>query len=172
MARFHHLGYHLLIVTLVTFIGTAVTQEEEEKPITVGADVTAIEIGDTAKIECSTTTTETFKWYRGDAAAEKLISQDDSLRVHANFTTGLLTITGAQQNDTGEYLCQLSSGNHSVTAQLHVYKMPSYFTEGVIIFGINMGLVLVFIGCALYSFIHDQKETKADKTKKKVSTEL
>ena len=147
---------------------------QDEEPISLNADVTATEIGDTAEIQCSTTTNETLKWYKGtNSTMEKLISTDSSMRVYANFTTGLLVINDAEENDTGEYLCQTSSGSHSVTAELHVYKMPTYFTEGMIIFGISLGLVLVFTTCALYAFIQNKK-SKADKTnhKKRVSTKI
>lgn len=166
-----HLRYHQLIFFLITFI--AAVRPQDEEPISLDADVTAVKIGDTAELLCSTTTNETLRWYIGtNSTVEKLISENGSLRVHANFTTGLLVIKDAVENDTGEYMCATSSGSHSITAELHVYKMPTYFFEGMIVFGINCGLVLVFITCSLYTHFRRKRSKAADKNHKRVRSEL
>lgn len=45
----------------------------------------------------------------------------------------------------------------NATVALNVYVMPTYFTEGMIILGINLGLLLVFLICLTQSLISERK---------------
>ncbi|KAK7090925.1 hypothetical protein V1264_010660 [Littorina saxatilis] len=156
MACILKLQSYLLAFLLATSITTALAEDAEE-PIKVGAPVTAVQQGKDAEIKCSTTLAGNNKlsWYKGEGG--QLVPENKSLSVSANYTTGLLTVQNAQLNDTGTYQCQTDGGVHNATAELHVYEMPSYFEEGMIIVGITTGLVLVFIICAVHSFIRNRK---------------
>lgn len=46
---------------------------------------------------------------------------------------------------------------YNATADLNVYVMPTYFTEGMIILGINLGLLLVFLICLAQSLVSERK---------------
>ena len=163
-----HLPRHpffLLFIFLLASNHPAIAQDEEENPVTVGDKVTAVEKGDTVEIQCSTTSSETLEWYMGEnSTGLDPIPQDTTQRVYA--TDGLLTVTDTRLNDTGFYLCQTSSGNYSVTTELHVYEMPSYLMEGMIIFAISGGLLFLLIACFVYQHVQ-RKKAKAEEEKRK-----
>ena len=82
---------------------------------------------------------------------------------HQNGELHIKTVT---LNDTGKFICLTTDKAHNITAELKVYVMPSYFTEGMIIVGINCGLILLFIGCGINSL----RQAKRDKIKRKEET--
>lgn len=50
--------------------------------------------------------------------------------------------------------------SYNATVYLHVYVMPTYFTEGMIILGINVGLLLVFLAFLAQSMASERKRMK------------
>lgn len=49
---------------------------------------------------------------------------------------------------------------YNETVYLKVYTMPSYFIEGMIILGINLGLLLIFGICLVQSFVSEKKRVQ------------
>jgi len=46
---------------------------------------------------------------------------------------------------------------YNATVDVKVYVMPTYFTEGMIILGINLGLLLIFLICLTQSLVSERK---------------
>ncbi len=74
-----------------------------------------------------------------------------------NDTKGQLTITGAKLQDSGIYTCTTANGKFNATSDLFIYVMPNYFTEGMIILGINAFLLVVFLSCTLNQYLQHRK---------------
>jgi uncharacterized membrane protein len=166
--RHRHLFSILSLLLIFIFTTTVTGEEEEEEPsLSVAHTVRAVELGKSGTLECTHSVEGTpIFWFQGDDAAGKTpYPEDDTLRIYANNTEGTLTFNDVVFNDTGVYLCQSQDGNLTVTAELHVYVMPTYFREGMIIFGVNLALVVLFVVLAIYTFIQKQRAKAARKKK-------
>ncbi|XP_076435875.1 uncharacterized protein LOC143275562 [Babylonia areolata] len=153
MAHPHLLFLLLLLFLTPTTIITAVNV----------VPVTAVEKGDTAEIECTTSddggNKKAPRWYRGDnATGVPPIPEIKDLRVFVDASTGKLTVKNATLEDSGTYLCQAFDQDDSATAELHVYEMPSYLEEGLIVMGISIALiVLVAVGLIVMAVQHRRR---------------
>lgn len=147
----------ILLVAIATI--PAQGQEEESNPLTVKA-YSSVEEGNAINIECTSSNESLeIQWYFNEAGGEGLVFTNNSTqRIYVE--DGTLIITNAMLNDSGIYVCHTSNLEYNTTAELKVYIMPSYFEEGMIIMGINAGLVLIFLICFLYTFIRSKQERK------------
>ena len=84
-----------------------------------------------------------------------------------NDTNGHLTITDIKTYDSGTYVCSVGK-TLNASASITIYDMPNYFTEGMIILGINVALILVFLGCLTHTTIQNRR-AKAQYDKVKIS---
>lgn len=83
----------------------------------------------------------------------------------SDFTkTSILVSTEVAVNTSeGEVLGHSAAESlllYNETVYLKVYTMPSYFTEGMIILGINLGLLLIFVICLVQSFVAEKKRVQ------------
>lgn len=83
----------------------------------------------------------------------------------SGFTkTSILVSTEVAVNTSeGEVLGHSAADSllvYNETVYLKVYTMPSYFTEGMIILGINLGLLLIFVICLVQSFVAEKKRVQ------------
>ena len=79
---------------------------------------------------------------------------------------GELTIDSTQIEDSGEYMCHTNDKTLNATATLHVFKMPSYFMESMILLIINAVLVGIFLLCLGYTFIQGWRVKKQEKSER------
>lgn len=98
--------------------------------------------------------TKHLDWLLPDGVSVYNITKDpsisnDSFHERFSFESGKLTIRNVSEADDGSYICRNSDGSMSHTSILRIYVMPSYFTEGMIVVGINGGLILLFFTCFL-----------------------
>lgn len=117
----------------------------------------AARVGENAEFECT---------YSGDDAKTLLWLFPNETSVnqtaHARFSDseGTLTISDVMNSDEGEYVCTTPSRDMNATGTLKIFVMPSYFTEAMVVMGINILLVLIFIGCGVHQYIQTKKEKK------------
>lgn len=148
-----------IIFFIVTF--AAIAMAEEEQNLTLTAEEIAIQLGESGEVTCTPVYENwTVEWYAGgEVDPEKIIPSNDSLRIYA--INGTLTINDANFTDSGQYSCNsISDENTTLQAEVHVYVMPSYFMLGMIIIGINAGLVVIFIVCGIYTYCDTQRRKK------------
>ncbi|KAK7484235.1 hypothetical protein BaRGS_00024484 [Batillaria attramentaria] len=153
---------YFLLLLLVILATSATAQDEEEEPLTLSALITAVQLGETTEVTCETSLEGlSVIWYVGNTnTSGNRIPANESLQMHA--INGTLMIVSTTKNFHGQYLCQTSDGAHKLIAEIHVYEMPTYFTEGMIIVGINAGLVVIFFGCAVYTFFQKRRKKKPE----------
>ncbi|KAL8593573.1 hypothetical protein ACOMHN_024276 [Nucella lapillus] len=156
--------HHNLLLPLFFLLLLPHPSVSEDEPISVEASIVAVEQGYTVEVECSTTETQTPRWYLGaNATGNPPLPQDKSQRIFSNASTGTLTVKEAKLNDSGIYLCQTFSQQHSATFELRVYEMPTYLTEGVIIMATSGVLLLVFLGAVLIQWLQKRKRDRKRK---------
>ena len=85
---------------------------------------------------------------------------------------GVLTLTDhVEVEDSGNYTCVVIYDDYDVnvtltgqsqnnTIVINIYVMPTYFKEGMIVLGINVGLAIIFFACFINSAIADKKRLK------------
>lgn len=154
------------IFFIVTF--AAIAMAEEEQNLTLTAEEIAIQLGESGEVTCTPGNENwTVEWYEGGEVNEtKIIKSNDSLRIYA--INGTLTINNAIFTDSGQYSCNSESDENTILqAEVHVYVMPSYFMLGMIIIGINAGLVVIFILCGIYTYCDTQSRKKEDRRRRR-----
>ena len=152
MAPYHH----LLVFCLLLFVAMTSCSETETESVVKTEPASVKEpTGRTASVTCTTSLNATsLHWQDANAQA---VTTNTSQRVHVTSDATLM-LRNLRVNDTGVYTCVTSDGAHNATAQLDIYVMPDYFTEGMIILFINAGLIVIFLGCLLHSFIKGRRE--------------
>lgn len=79
----------------------------------------------------------------------------------SNSTGGHATVS-TEAASTATFTDQIETPeSYNATVELKVYVMPTYFTEGMIILGINLGLLLVFLICLTQSLVSERKRMQA-----------
>lgn len=154
--------YNLILFLIILFTCNLTTlAQENDKEVSVAFPFVAVEVGDSTKLQCITTNvTNKLLWYLGDNSTNTVPFQEDiNLRIYANYTEGTLNFKWTMLNDTGTYACQSQNGKKA-SLELHVYAKLTYYTEGMIIFGVNLGLVVIFAGCGLYTFIQNKRRAR------------
>lgn len=128
---------------------------QEEKILKIEPPVLAVEVGDAAEFVCtniSEISTDIFWTYENDT----VIQQN---RSDINIVTELkLPFEVTSIEDKGIYKCKTNNGNYSVEVELKVYWSPTYFTEGMIVIGINAALLLIFFFCFVYHYIKNRRK--------------
>ena len=136
---------------------------QEVEALLISPPEVAVQPGETAEFVCTQQHAEKLqplKWLRENGSQEMEL---DSPR--AQDVNGTLTILNTTFQDGGKYICATFDNSLNATATLKVYIMPDYFIEGMIIVGINIALVIVFVGCSVYTFIRN-KRAKRKKNRK------
>lgn len=146
------LGLFTLIICL-TF-QSASGEEEEMDKLTIEPAVLAKKVGESAEFVCSNNSAinSDIVWMYTN---ETLIPQ-----VRANIsivTENTLHIESAVETDGGEYICTTKMREFNATAELKVYTMPTYFTEGMIVIGINAALLVIFFMCFAYHTVKNRR---------------
>lgn len=148
-----------LLLLMAGFALTVCEDCEEEEIAVIEAEHFRIQEGDEATFQCTSTLTDpTFTWYQDDREINSLNSSFISYD-----SDGLLTIENAPLNFTADYTCQVS--NCTATLSVQVYEMPSYLTAGLIVLGIDLGLVVLFCACLAYKTVSQRRELNQYKKK-------
>ncbi|ESN98684.1 hypothetical protein HELRODRAFT_188877 [Helobdella robusta] len=84
-----------------------------------------------------------------------LLQEGNSREIIASTTTSATTYT----TTTSSPATDLSNYKNS-TIEIGIYIMPSYFTEGMILLGLNMGLGSLLVVLNSYSFYKERKSLK------------
>ncbi|KAK3094936.1 hypothetical protein FSP39_008074 [Pinctada imbricata] len=149
------------LVLLSVLLGPVLCQEEEVETLKVDPPAAAQQVGEEVEFTCTnsnTTNTEPLVWLYHNGTEISTLNL-------TRFTEsdGVLKIMDIQDSDAGVYNCTTVSRALHVEVELKIYMMPSYLTEGLILMAINIGLILIFMVCALYRCI----QTRRDKKKRK-----
>lgn len=148
---------HHGVVFAVLFVISIASAQEEEPTLKVSPSQIAARVGESAEFECT---------YSGDEVKTLLWLFPNETSVnqtaHSRFldSEGKLTISDVMNSDEGEYVCTTPSRDMNATGTLKIFVMPSYFTEAMIVMGINIVLVLIFIGCGVNQYIQTKKEKR------------
>ncbi|XP_062575170.1 uncharacterized protein LOC134237090 [Saccostrea cucullata] len=139
----------LFVTLLVISLASA-----EDAELKVSPPEAAEQAGKTTTFECTDPENEAAKlmWLFPNQTSIK-----DSMDSRFEDNNGTLSISDIRKGDEGEYICTTSSRDLNATGTLIIYVMPSYFTEAMIVMGINIVLVLIFIGCGIHQFIQGRK---------------
>ena len=120
--------------------------------ITVQPDKKKIASGENLELKCTTPLVgQDVVWISPNGT-----HVNDLQSSRFNDTNGILTITDTKENDSGRYVCSVGK-TLNASADITIYDMPDYFTEGMIILGINAVLLLVFLGCLVHSTIQNKR---------------
>jgi len=79
-----------------------------------------------------------------------------------SISNNSLTIKNVTFDDAMSFVCKSTDGKLTKETILKVYVMPSYFTEGMIVVGINIGLIGIFIMCSIWSLVRSRRERQAN----------
>ena len=156
---------------LLSFAFTLIRCEDGEHGLTVEPVQIAIEVNDSANVTCTlmegTTLqpNETIIWRDENGV---YIPQINNSKVAES--EGTLILTNVDDTVKGEYTCTTTLSTYNSTTLVKVYIMPSYFTEGMVILGINAALILIFIACGTYRFIETRREKQIELKKEKRRT--
>ncbi len=144
-----------LFILLCCSQNCAVAKEdtsETTKNITVSPESVKQEIGKTVEVTCSSPVQDVvLSWTSPNGTKVQ-----DLPSSRFNDSHGVLTITDAQETDSGTYTCS-GGGSLEATADIGIYVMPDYFTEGMIILGINAVLIVIFFSCLIHSTIQNKR---------------
>lgn len=86
------------------------------------------------------------------------MTQSDILRYKSE--KGILTIENATINDSGTYKCRKVNSSMEAETIIKVYEMPEYTIEIIVVLVINAVLVVIFIGCSVWTFVKERKQIK------------
>ena len=110
--------------------------------------------------------TKLLDWLLPEGASVMNITRNQSkehdIGMYERFSieNGKLTIRNVSEADEGYYTCKNNDGSLSHKSRLRIYEMPNYFTEGMIVVGVNGGLILVFLSCFIWTSCVSWKEYK------------
>ncbi len=143
-------------VLLFCFHNADVAQSEDTQPaqnVTVDPTTLKAARGDMVQVTCTSSISNADKfWVNPNGTLIRNLPDDSRF----NDTYGVLTISAAAVADSGTYTCSVKE-SFNATAEITVYIMPDYFTEGMIILGINTFLLVVFLSCLLHSTLKDRR---------------
>lgn len=129
---------------------------KEEPDMVIEAEELKVATGSDVQFQCITS--QPIIWLDPNGTDINLLN---STRLTYNATTGELHILQVQMVDSGNYTCTVENWQLWESVLLEVYVMPDYFLEGIIILSINAGLIVLFIGCCVYSYVRDRRIQKA-----------
>jgi hypothetical protein len=152
-------GLQCVVLLLVSLV------RADEISLEVSPPEVAAQTGETAEFVCTFPNNDTIEvlWLFPN---ETSIQQSQNSRFQD--ANGTLSISDIINEDEGDYICTTESRDMNATGTLNVYIMPSYFMEAMIVMGINIALVLIFIGCGIHQFIRSRKEKGNSKKGKTV----
>ncbi len=139
-------------VTLTVLVTMANADEIVKTNITVTPDHTVQPTGKDVEFKCISDTGFTVFWVNPNGTR---VNDMNNSRFSDN--NGTLIITKLEQHDSGEYICYTSKQEFNVMVNVRVYVMPSYFTEGMVILGINAVLIVVFLLCLIHSTVQHKR---------------
>lgn len=148
-----------LVPTLLFYIicYTSVASCQEEDGMVIEPQEIAAQAGQSVEFACSYKSIS-VSWYIKNGTS---INRLNNSRIQDK--NGTLTFSKVMETDDGEYICKTIDNAMNRTAILKYYVMPTYFMEGMIVVSINLALVVIFLGCAVFHFI----KNKRDQTKQK-----
>jgi len=163
----------VLTASVLIFISSSKAQEEEEGGLHAFPYALSVEPGEEVTIECSHYPEDLdadakLEWFlpNNDAySIRELLANETAKQQNPGldrFTSenGTLTFTNASLEDSGYYSCRDREKDLEYKVQVKVYVMPSYLTEAVIVIVINCVLVLIFIGCSLWTGYRDRRHKR------------
>ena len=152
------IAYQGTLLTILLIISLA-SGQEEDPTLKITPSKVAAQVGENAEFECSFPDNESLNvfWLFPNNTAV-----NQSLDSRYEDSDGTLSISDLVEGDEGEYICTTLTRDMNATATLKIYVMPSYFTEAMIVMGINIVLVLIFIGCGINQYVQTRKEKKTN----------
>ena len=152
----HKLVHSILLVEILMHIGNFASASDNgenasSQNITVEPDKIKSASGEKLELKCTSPLEgQDIAWISPNGT-----DINDLQSSRFNDTNGVLTITDTRENDSGTYTCSVGK-TLNASAVITIYDMPDYFTEGMIILGINAVLLLVFFGCLAHSTIQNK----------------
>jgi hypothetical protein len=165
----------LLLIPLSLFLPLSSAQGELEVPtVSIEPFRLSLATGEFRHVTCSASglgagNVTSIVWLDG---SETDIRDVNSSRVaYDDVTPGIMVLRDAQLSDAGTYTCvvtvnqtagaavdsaSMDAVTYNATFVYNVYVMPSYFTEGMIILGVNLFLAAVFGACLIRSMVADK----------------
>lgn len=146
------IGFFIFIICLTS--QSAMGEEKATDLLTIKPVVLAKQVGESAEFVCSNNSAinSDIVWMYIN---ETLFPQ---VRANVNIVTeNTLHIKSAVETDQGEYICTTKIREFNATAELKVYTMPTYFTEGMIVIGINAALLVIFFMCFAYHTVKNRR---------------
>lgn len=144
----------LVVCASVALIPSAAGEHDNEGLIIDPRPDQAIKVNQNATFSCSKDN-KTIEWTYDNGTKISLINTS---RIY--FNGGELHVNFVTLNDTGNYICRTTDLALNRTVELRAYEMPTYFMEGMIIVGVNCGLILLFIGCGINSLIQSRRQKR------------
>ena len=133
----------------------------------------AVQVGENATLQCfhypaDPTADQHLDWFLPNYNIpihklrdnETVINETQSAILRYTSKNGTLSITDAQPEDARTFICKNTNNSLQVESIFKVYIMPSYFTEAMIVIGINAVLLVLFIVCFIWRTYNDLKERK------------
>lgn len=142
--------WSILILLCVLFLSVFC-----EDLLTVEPPVLAVVEGDPAEFVCTNTSqipTDIIWTYSNNTV---IVQQKANVSI---VTENKLHIEKTRMEDKGNYICTTINGTFQATAELKVYWTPTYFTEGMIVVGINAALLIIFFFCFIYHYVRNRRK--------------
>ncbi|XP_045200109.2 uncharacterized protein LOC123554200 isoform X2 [Mercenaria mercenaria] len=153
--------------------------EDSETVLKVVPPNTAVQPGEKITLKCQHYPKDLnedlkLEWFMPDGtipisqltANQSVINSTNSNILRYKSDNGTLTIDNVTLDDSGTYKCK--KDDYETEVIVKVYNMPSYTTEIIVVLVINAVLVAIFILCAIWNFVRDQKERKQATRKRKL----
>lgn len=143
-------AWSILILLCVLFLSVFC-----EDLLKVEPPVLAVVEGDPAEFVCTNTSkiqTDIIWTYSNNTVV-------DQEKANVSIVTvNKLRIEKTRMEDKGNYICTTINGTFQATAELKVYWTPKYFTEGMIVVGINAALLVIFLLCFTYHYVRNRRK--------------
>lgn len=169
--------YLIIVVTGLQCI----TSQSDETVLKVTPYGTAVEVGETVELKCTHYPEDiladaTLEWYMPHwnipiselVTNQSVINATNSDILRFSSENGTLTIVNTTKHDSGDYVCKTQDHLLEVTAQVKVYVMPSYFTEAMVVIGINAVLIVIFFACTAWTNVRDRRQNKLRKRQERL----
>lgn len=144
-------------ILLNIFSHSTVAQEEETDLLVIEIPVVAVKVGESASFSCSNTSAikSSIIWLFENETQIPMEKPNATM-----VTTSEYQVDSTDRVETRYFTCSTEQREFNATAELKIYVMPSYFTEGMIVVGINAALVVIFLLCFAFHTVRNRKTSK------------
>lgn len=144
-------------ILLSLFPYTIIAQEESTDLLVIEVPVVAVQVGESASFSCSNTSeikSDIIWLYQNETVIP-------STRENATIVTvNKYKVESTDHEEIRYFTCSTIDREFNATAELKIYMMPSYFTQAMIVVGINAALVVVFLLCFVFHTVKNRKTLK------------